>query len=115
MIPWLLVAELMSRSGKPLSQLIRERIAAFPCSGEINYGVGDVPAAIERVMAYFAPQRPRVDQTDGISLEFADWRFNLRGSNTEPLLRLNVETRADADSIKHHVATLENLIKIDLR
>jgi phosphomannomutase/phosphoglucomutase len=115
MIPWLLVAELMSRSGKPLSQLIRERIAAFPCSGEINYRVGDVPAAIERVMAYFAPQRPRVDQTDGISLEFADWRFNLRGSNTEPLLRLNVETRADADSIKHHVATLENLIKIDLR
>lgn len=111
MIPWLLVAEIMSRTGKPLSNLVGDRKAAFPCSGEINYQVDDVPAVLGRVMAYFAPQKSRVDQTDGISLEFSDWRFNLRGSNTEPLLRLNVETRGDADSLEQYAATLHNLIK----
>lgn len=113
MIPWLLVAELISLTGKPLSQLVSERMAAFPCSGEINYRVKDAPAVVERVLAYFAPQKPRIDRTDGISLEFPDWRFNLRSSNTEPLLRLNVEARGDADAVSRHVSILENLIESD--
>jgi len=113
MIPWLLVAELIGRTGKPLSQLVSERMAAFPCSGELNYRVSDAPEAINRLLAHFASQKPRIDRTDGISLEFSDWRFNLRSSNTEPLLRLNVESRGDADAVSRHVSILENLIKSD--
>lgn len=111
MVPWLLVTQLISVTGKPLSRLVGERMAAFPCSGEINYRVDDVSAALARVMDHFSPENPRIDRTDGISLEFADWRFNLRSSNTEPLLRLNVETRGDAEAVGYHVATLEKLIK----
>lgn len=110
MIPWLLVAELLCRSGKPLSALVGERIAAFPCSGEINYRVGDISSVLDRVMTHFASQRPHIDLTDGLSLEFPDWRFNLRGSNTEPLLRLNVETRGNPAEVQRHVAELEKLI-----
>ncbi len=111
MIPWLLVAELLSRSGKKLSQLVSERIHAYPCSGEINYRVSDVAVTIERVLAHYLPQQPAVDYTDGVSVEFPDWRFNLRGSNTEPLLRLNVETRGDAAAVQEHVRALETLIQ----
>ena len=111
MIPWLLVAALMSEAGKTLAQLVDERIAAYPCSGEINYRVDSIAAAIDRVRAHFAPQNPTVDTTDGLSMDFADWRFNLRSSNTEPLLRLNVETRRDPDAVPAHVAKLEALIK----
>ncbi|MFN3884837.1 MAG: phosphomannomutase [Rhodocyclaceae bacterium] len=110
MIPWLLVAELMSRTGKPLSQLVGERMTAFPCSGEINYRVNDITTVLERVKAHFVPQQPHVDLTDGLSLEFPDWRFNLRGSNTEPLLRLNVETRGDPYALRRHVGEIEKLI-----
>lgn len=113
MIPWLLVTALMSETGKTLAQLVDERIAAFPCSGEINYRVDNIPAAIERVRAHFAAQLPAIDTTDGLSMEFADWRFNLRGSNTEPLLRLNVETRRDANALDQHVSKLEGLIQGD--
>lgn len=113
MIPWLLVTALMSETGKTLAQLVDERIAAFPCSGEINYRVDNIPAAIERVRAHFAAQLPAIDTTDGLSMEFADWRFNLRGSNTEPLLRLNVETRRDANALDQHVNKLEALIQGD--
>ncbi|WP_407278732.1 phosphomannomutase [Aromatoleum evansii] len=111
MIPWLLVAALMSETDKTLDQLVDERIAAFPCSGEINYRVENIPAAIDRVRAHFAPQSPTVDTTDGLSMEFAHWRFNLRGSNTEPLLRLNVEARGDVGAVQRHVAALETLIQ----
>ncbi len=111
MIPWLLVAELMSRTGKRLSELVGERMAAYPCSGEINYRVRNVPAVIQRVTEHYAPKNPRLDRTDGISLEFANWRFNLRGSNTEPLLRLNVETRNDAAALSRHVAEIESIIR----
>jgi phosphomannomutase/phosphomannomutase/phosphoglucomutase len=113
MVPWLLVAQLISVTGKPLSRLVGERMAAFPCSGEINYRVDDVPAALARVQGHYAPEKPKIDRTDGISLEFTDWRFNLRSSNTEPLLRLNVETRGDAEAVGYHVATLEKLIKAE--
>ena len=93
MIPWLLVAQLMSVKNQPLSQLVGERIAKYPCSGEINSCVTDVTASITAVRAHFEALNPVViDTTDGLSMEFEDWRFNLRGSNTEPVLRLNVES-----------------------
>jgi len=111
MIPWLLVTALMSHSGKTLAQLVDERIAAYPCSGEINYRVDSIPEAIERVQVHFANARPDVDTTDGLSMAFTDWRFNLRGSNTEPLLRLNVETRGGTEALAKHVASLEALIQ----
>jgi len=95
-IPWLLVAALICETGKPLSALVEERMAAFPASGEINRKVADVKAMIARVEAAYAPQANAIDRTDGISLDFGRWRFNLRGSNTEPVLRLNVESRGDA-------------------
>jgi phosphomannomutase/phosphoglucomutase len=110
MIPWLLVAELISRSGRPLSKLVGERMAAYPCSGEINYRVTDVVATLARVVGHFTRQNPERDHTDGISMEFPDWRFNLRSSNTEPLLRLNVEARADATAVAHRVTEIEMLI-----
>ncbi|MFN2427093.1 MAG: phosphomannomutase [Candidatus Binatia bacterium] len=94
-IPWLLVAQLMGRSGKPLSALVGERIAMFPASGEINRKVDDTAATIDRLRKLYEPGALEVDFTDGLSVEFANWRFNLRGSNTEPLIRLNVESRGD--------------------
>jgi phosphomannomutase len=96
MIPWLLVAQLISVKEQPLSQLVGERIAKYPCSGEINFRVTDVNASIAKVNAYFVGSNPlTIDTTDGLSMEFMDWRFNLRGSNTEPVLRLNVESYND--------------------
>lgn len=95
MIPWLLVAELVCRSGKTLSQLVHERMQAYPVSGEINRHIDDPKAAIARVRNRYVAESIAEDNTDGLSLEFADWRFNVRMSNTEPVVRLNVETRAD--------------------
>lgn len=110
MIPWLLVAERVARSGKPLSTLVEARMAACPCSGEINFEVADSGAAIERILVHFASQNPLVDRTDGISAEFADWRFNLRASNTEPLLRLNVESRENPELMRARTAEIAGLI-----
>jgi phosphomannomutase len=93
MIPWLLMTQIMSETGRPLSSLVGERIAAFPVSGELNYRVPDSAAAMAAIEARYAGNALKVDRTDGQSYEFADWRFNLRTSNTEPLLRLNVEAR----------------------
>lgn len=95
MIPWLLVAELISVTGKSLSQLMAERMAAFPSSGEINSTIVNPAEAIERVLALYQDQALSVDNTDGISLDMGEWRFNLRSSNTEPVVRLNVESRAN--------------------
>lgn len=95
MIPWLLVAELLCVKGKTLNQLVSDRMAAYPASGEINSKLADPQIAIARVLAAYEKDAIVFDQTDGISLEFADWRFNLRSSNTEPVVRLNVESRAD--------------------
>jgi phosphomannomutase/phosphomannomutase/phosphoglucomutase len=96
MIPWLLVLSIMSSSGKTLSELVGERMRRYPASGEINRRISDPSAAIEAVRARFAPKALRVDTTDGVGIEFERWRFNLRPSNTEPLVRLNVESRGDA-------------------
>ena len=111
MIPWLLIAELICRTGRSLAELVDERMAAFPCSGEINYRVQAVEPVIEAVLAHYRPLKSQLDRTDGVSLEFADWRFNLRASNTEPLLRLNIETRADAAALSRHLAEIERLIR----
>jgi phosphomannomutase len=99
MIPWLLIAELMGRRAAPLADLVSERMAAFPSSGEINFRVPDPEAAIARVEAAFAADALTRDTTDGVSLAFADWRLNLRASNTEPLLRLNLEARGQGANL----------------
>jgi len=98
MIPWMLVATAMSLTGKSLSELVGKRMSMFPCSGEINRVVGDPDAAISRVWKHFEPENPDVETMDGVSMAFGrTWRFNLRKSNTEPILRLNVESRGDRD------------------
>ncbi|WP_240224000.1 phosphomannomutase CpsG [Rheinheimera hassiensis] len=110
MIPWLLVAELICLKAQPLSQLVNERIAAFPSSGEINFTLTDPKAAIERVLQNYIARALVVDRTDGISLEFAEWRFNLRSSNTEPVVRLNVESRADVALMSYYTEQISTLL-----
>jgi phosphomannomutase len=100
MIPWLIVLQVISETGKSLSQLVGERMRLFPASGEINRKLspekGGAKAVLERAEAHYKTQARSVDYTDGLSMEFDNWRFNVRASNTEPLVRLNVETRGDA-------------------
>jgi phosphomannomutase len=99
MIPWLIVLQVISETGKSLSQLVGERMRLFPASGEINRklnpATGGAQAVLARAEAHYKPQAKLVDYTDGLSMEFDTWRFNMRASNTEPLVRLNVETRGD--------------------
>ena len=109
-IPWLLVAQLMSESGKSLSSLVGERIAKFPASGEINRKVADAKATIARVLEHYKPNAKSVDFTDGVSIEFDQWRFNLRSSNTEPLIRLNVESRGDEALMRSRTTELLAMI-----
>ncbi|MBN5031232.1 phosphomannomutase [Stenotrophomonas maltophilia] len=111
MIPWLLIAQLVSESGRSLADWVEDRMAAYPCSGEINFKVADAKAAVARVMEHFAAQSPALDHTDGISADFGDWRFNLRSSNTEPLLRLNVEARGDAALMQARTDDISRLIQ----
>ena len=99
MIPWLLVLELMSAAGKPLSELMAERMARYPISGEVNSKVADAHAVMKKVEEIYG-SKGKVTKVDGLSVEFADWRFNLRMSNTEPVIRLNVETRQDEALLK---------------
>lgn len=97
MIPWLLVISLLSETSQSLSSLVEDMITKFPCSGEINFKVANTDQTIQTLLDYYADQKPVIDQTDGISLDFGTWRFNVRASNTEPLLRLNIESRLDQD------------------
>ncbi len=110
-IPWLLVAALISASGQPLSALVSERVARFPCSGELNRRVTNLRATLVAVEAHYGDQAATIDRTDGLGMSFADWRFNLRGSNTEPVIRLNVESRGDAGLM--HARTEELLQRIE--
>jgi len=89
------MAQLLSRTGKPLSSLVEERMKAFPSSGEINRKIGDVAGAVAAVRQRYQPGSVKLEEVDGLSIEHARWRFNLRSSNTEPLLRLNVESRGE--------------------
>jgi len=100
----------MSDTGKSLSQLVGERMRLFPTSGEINRRVGDAPATIAAVLAKYEARALGVDHTDGVSVEFDAWRFNLRASNTEPLIRLNVESRGDEALMRAKTAELLELI-----
>jgi phosphomannomutase/phosphomannomutase/phosphoglucomutase len=109
-VPWLLVAQLMCESSTKLSALVGERIASFPASGEINRKVSDAKATIQRAQERYQPGSRAIDFTDGLSIEFDDWRFNLRSSNTEPLIRLNVESRGDAALMQAKTAELLELI-----
>lgn len=111
MIPWLLVAQILSESGQPLSRLVGERIGLFPVSGELNYRVPDAKATIAAFESQYAAHALTVDRTDGISYEFSDWRFNLRTSNTEPLIRLNVEARGSGDLMRAKTQELFALLK----
>ncbi|HSS85461.1 MAG TPA: phosphomannomutase CpsG [Reyranella sp.] len=111
MIPWLLIADLISASGLSLAEMVEDRMRAYPCSGEINFKVADARAATERVMAHYAHLAPALDHTDGISADFGSWRFNLRSSNTEPLLRLNVESRGDDALMRERTAEIATLIE----
>lgn len=106
MLPWLLVAGIISATRKPLSALVAERIARFPCSGEINRAVRDPAAALRAIRERYAPTAIAVDETDGLSLEYPEWRFNLRLSNTEALIRLNVESRGDAGLMQRQTAAI---------
>lgn len=109
MIPWLLVAELLQVKGQSLRQLVNDRMEAYPASGEINSVLEQPQQAIERVLQHYEEGALTLDRTDGISLEFSEWRFNLRSSNTEPVVRLNVESRADVALMQQHT---ENILSI---
>jgi phosphomannomutase len=96
MIPWLLVLELLSQAdGKKLSDLVKESMEKYPISGEINSKVSDPQAILDRIEKDYSAKGGEVTKVDGVSVEFPEWRFNLRKSNTEPVIRLNVETRGD--------------------
>ncbi|HAV2914292.1 TPA: phosphomannomutase CpsG [Acinetobacter baumannii] len=113
MIPWLLTIALLSETGQSLSTLVENMIAKFPCSGEINFKVADTQTTIQKIFDFYADQNPQIDRTDGVSLDFGTWRFNVRASNTEPLLRLNIESRADrqAQPMQYYIDELTGLIQ----
>ncbi|MFV0360766.1 phosphomannomutase [Tropicimonas sp.] len=113
MIPWLLVIEHMSRTGQPLSALIGDRRGAHPSSGEINFRVADAAAAQQAVERTFGDGE--IDRMDGLGISFADWRFNLRSSATEPVLRLNVETRGNRDLLDEKTAEISRIIRAFVR
>jgi len=106
MIPWLMALDIMSRTGKPLSELVGERMRLFPTSGEINRRVDDAQAVLARIRSTYGSKAQRIDETDGVGMDFDRWRFNLRLSNTEPLIRLNVETRGDEGLLKEKTEEL---------
>jgi len=110
MVPWLLIVELISKSGRSLGDLICERFDKFPSSGEINFTVVDVGASIVRVAKVYKDQALSIDEMDGLSFDCGDWRFNLRKSNTEPLVRLNLEVRGNVCGLEQRIAELSALI-----
>ena len=111
MIPWLLIWELISTSGKSLGQLLQYCRARFPSSGEMNFTVSDAAACLEKAEAHYGPEAANIDHLDGVSISYENWRFNLRKSNTEPLVRLNVETHGDADLLAQKTAELTRFIE----
>ena len=111
MIPWLLVTALISESGQSLSSMVQQRMAAYPCSGEINRSVEDAAAAMERVADRYREQAKTIEDVDGLSMDMGDWRFNLRLSNTEPVVRLNVESRGDVAMMEARTAELLALVE----
>ena len=111
MIPWLLVAELMSKTGKTLSALVGERQAKFPASGEINREVEDAGATLQALHDRYASEALSVDDLDGYCFDFEDWRFNIRMSNTEPVVRLNVESRGDVELMREKTQEVLEIVE----
>lgn len=111
MLPWLLVAGHLSATARTLAECLDDRMRAFPCSGEINSVLPHPAEAQERVEGFYADAARAVTRTDGLSMEFADWRFNLRTSNTEPVVRLNIETRGSHELLQAKTAELLRLIR----
>ena len=111
MLPWLAMVAEMSSNGAKLSEMVAARIKAFPCSGEINFTVSDANLVLKKIADHFDRANPAVETIDGLSMAFDDWRFNVRASNTEPLLRLNVEARGDAGLVASRVKEITALIE----
>ncbi|MBN9930974.1 phosphomannomutase CpsG [Pantoea agglomerans] len=111
MIPWLLVAELLAVKGETLSGLVSERMKAFPCSGEINSKIASAKEKIEMIKKHYVTDECELNLTDGISVDFSDWRFNLRTSNTEPLVRLNVESKNNLALMNEKTTDILALLK----
>jgi len=112
MIPWLMVAELVSGKGQPLAELVADRKAKFPASGEQNFEIEDPAAALKAVETALQSEAIQVEFFDGLSMDFGDWRLNLRSSSTEPLVRLNIETRGDAAAVKIHLNRVKKLLGV---
>ena len=110
MIPWLMVAELVSTTGTSLADLIADRKAKFPTSGEQNFTLDDPAAAMQLVEASLKLEAKKIEHFDGLSMDFGDWRLNLRASGTEPLVRLNIETRGDETAVAHHLKRVKSLL-----
>ncbi len=111
MLPWLLVCQLLAKKGKHLSEMVNACMKAYPVSGEINSKVKDPEAVIRAVEQRYSDGEK--DYTDGLSVAYPSYRFNLRSSNTEPVLRLNVETRADEQLLKEKTRELLALIRTE--
>ncbi|NAT77838.1 phosphomannomutase CpsG [Dickeya dadantii] len=111
MIPWLLVAELLCIKKTTLSDTLNERVNLFPCSGEINYRVENTKEVLSRIEEVYVGNAKRAEYVDGVSIEYEDFRFNVRVSNTEPLLRLNVETNNSSELLRAEVEKLDKIIK----
>jgi len=110
MIPWLLVAELVSIKNQSLGDLVKDRVSSFPSSGEINFKVKDADNSISSVLENYQSQAKTLDKTDGFSLIIDDWRFNLRKSNTEPLVRLNIESKGTSINLDDQVKKISKLL-----
>ncbi|EFA4819612.1 TPA: phosphomannomutase CpsG [Escherichia coli] len=110
MIPWLLVAEMLCVKNQSLGELVGQRMQAFPASGEINRKLGNAQVVIQRIRDIYEPDAVSIDGTDGVSIEYSDWRFNLRTSNTEPVVRLNVESKADTNLMRIKTEDILNLL-----
>lgn len=111
MIPWLLVAELLCIKSASLSELVEQRMNAYPASGEINSSLKNPQDSIDRVLSKYERNALSIDYTDGISVEYSDWRFNLRSSNTEPVVRLNVESRGDMKLMESRTQEILELLR----
>ena len=110
MVPWLLVVGLMSRENKTLAELVDARMSLFPASGEINRHIDDTAAVLSTIQEKYAGDAIQVDHTDGLSMDFSDWRFNVRASNTEPVVRLNVESRGDSELMQRMTSEILDLM-----
>jgi phosphomannomutase len=111
MIPWLLLLELLSAESRSFSQLMQERMEKYPVSGEINRTVSDPHGVLAKIEAHYKGKEIQTDHIDGLSMEFKEWRFNLRPSNTEPVIRLNIETRQNKELLKEKTGELLALIE----